>query len=110
MTLLYRAQKLFAEVARGDRALAHEEEVELFGRELVAEEFRRLGAQGEDLVFAEAVGDGLRGPLGVAEDGALGTVAARALGLGLRGVRALARLEVHALGEEVNRLAVGHPS
>src|ERR1044071_669988 len=78
--VLYRPQQLLTEVARRDGALAHEEEVELFGRELVAEEFGRLRPEREYLVFAEPVGDGLRGPLGVAEDGALGAVAARALG------------------------------
>src|SRR5687768_17017492 len=110
LLLLYLPQKLFAEVAGGDGALSHEEEVELFGREPFAEELRRLGAQREDLVFAEAVGDGLRRPLGVAEDGAAGRVAARGLRGRLPGVGALAGLEVHDLGVELDRLVERHPA
>src|SRR5215204_1997326 len=108
--LLYLPQQLLPEIAGRDGALAHEEEVELFGRELVAEELGGLGAQGVDLVFAEAVGDGLRGPLRVAEDGAPGAFATRALRVGARRVGALAGPEVHDLGEEVYGLVEGHPA
>src|ERR1051325_5859276 len=81
LLLLKLAQEFFAEVAGGDRALTHEEEVELFGGELVAHEFRGLFAQGVDLVFADVVGDGLRRPLRVAEDGRARPRAARDLRL-----------------------------
>ena len=62
------------------------------------------------MIFAEPVGDGLRRPFGVAEDGGFRALATRTLGVRLRRVRvaALAGLEVHDLTEEINRVVVRH--
>src|SRR5262245_57689355 len=60
------AEELLAKVTRGDGALLHKEHVEGLERELLFEQPLRLLAQREDLIPAQAVGDGLGGPLRVA--------------------------------------------
>src|SRR3712207_1065711 len=81
--------------------------VELFGRELVPHLLRRLFAQRVDLLLAEVVCDGLRGPLRVAEYGRASARAARGLGFRQSGVGALAGEEVDDLREEGDGVVEG---
>src|SRR5205807_1611800 len=74
-------QQLLPEVARRNRSLPDEEEMELLEIELVAEALLRFAAHRVDLILAEAVGNGLGRPLRIAEDGLLGAGAAGAFGV-----------------------------
>ena len=71
------AQQLLGEVAGGNRALLHELQVEALLGELRPEQPLRPMPQGQDLLLAQPVGDGLGGPARIALD-----FAARALTAG----------------------------
>src|SRR6185295_8137536 len=63
LRLLQLRQQRVVKVARRNRALADERQMERLERELVAEPLLRFVAQREDLILAEPVGDRLRRPL-----------------------------------------------
>src|SRR5258705_4661023 len=73
------AQERVVKVARGYGALPHERKVERFGREAAAEQLAGLFPHPENLILAEAIGNGLGRPLGVAKDRALSRGAALSL-------------------------------
>ena len=96
------------DVGGGDVAFLDEGEVKLFEGEARAELLTRLVAQGHDVVFAQAIGDGLRRPFRITEDRSLRRCAAASLCFVPErgGVAAGARKEIHDVGVEVDRVVV----